>query len=234
MDLEEMVAETTEADDALPEEVVEETEESEEPLVEEEPVEEKPEEPKATEPGWIKKRVDKAVQKALAKQQEAFDKRLEPIMAKMMEAEAKELVTSKKVADIETARELVRLRNNLPAKEEQPREPNGQYAPKEDPATNARIKMLRHQADKIKGNNGPDVINEFQTNPEIKEKVISGEMDFYDVAEYMKAPKRRPPSPVRSSNGASGTNPNAIESMSDEQFRRLEQRIKEGARIRLS
>ena len=95
--------------------------------------------------------------------------------------------------------------------------------------------MLRHQADAIKGRNGPDVIAEFQSNPEIKKKVISGEMDFYDVADMMKAPKKKPPAPMRSPNGASGTNnPNAIESMSKEQFARMEKRIAEGARIRLS
>ena len=61
-------------------------------------------------------------------------------------------------------------------------------------------------------------------------------MDFYDVADYLKnqKPSRKPPSPMRSPNGASGQNPNAIESMSKEQFARMEKRISEGARIRLS
>ena len=60
-------------------------------------------------------------------------------------------------------------------------------------------------------------------------------MDFYDVAEQMKkAPKKKPPAPMRSPNGASGQNPNAIESMSDDAFRRLEKRIQNGERFRLS
>ena len=70
-------------------------------------------------------------------------------------------------------------------------------------------------------------------NEDIKMKVVSGELDFYDVAEMMKQPKRRPPSPMRSPNGASGMNPNAISNMTDEQFDRLEKRIKEGARFEL-
>jgi hypothetical protein len=94
--------------------------------------------------------------------------------------------------------------------------------------------MLSHQADTIKARTGVDVIREFESNPEIKQKVISGEMDFYDVAETMKQSRaKRPPAPMRSPNGASGTNPNAIDSMSDEQFARMEKRIREGARYSL-
>ena len=75
-----------------------------------------------------------------------------------------------------------------------------------------------------------------QNNEDIKQKVIRGEMDFYDVADELKSrsKSRKSPSPMRSPNGASGNNPNAIESMTDEQFRKLEKRISEGARIRLS
>lgn len=252
MDFEETMVENTEAmeaDDTLPEEIAEETDESEESLEsaigDEQPAEESAEpEPKATEPGWIKKRVDKAVTKAvaeaLARQKAEFEQQMAPIRASLMENEAQELLRSKKVADIETARELVRLRNGMPAEQkeqaaEQPRSANGQFAAKDDPATSARIGMLRHQADRIKAAKGPDVIAEFQNNEEIKQKVIKGEMDFYDVADYLKTkkPSRKPPSPMRSPNGASGQNPNAIENMTAEQFARLEKKISEGARIRL-
>ena len=244
----------TEADDTLPEEVVEEEQDESEGLEsfteEATPANEEPE-PEQTqgtsEPGWIKKRVEKAVTKAIAeteaRMQAMFDQQMAPIREKMIEDEAQELVRSRKVADIETARELVRLRQGqkaeqpaAPKAETQPRNSNGQYAPREDPATAARIDMLKHQADKIKAAKGPDVIAEFQNNPEIKQKVIKGEMDFYDVADYLKTqkPSRKPPSPMRSPNGASGQNPNAIETMSKEQFARMEKRIAEGARIRLS
>ena len=240
------------ADDALPEGVAEETDESEESLEslngeEEQPEEETPDEqPQGTsEPGWIKKRVEKAVAKAVAqteaRMQAMFDQQMAPIRERMLEDEAQKLVQNGTVKDIETAKELVRYRQGMnpqavPAREEsQPRSANGQYASKEDPATTARISMLTHQADRIKESGGPDVIAEFRNNPKIKQKVIAGEMDFYDVAEQMKAPRKKPPSPMRSPNGASGqNNPNAIESMTDEQFRRLEKRIAEGARIRLS
>ena len=95
--------------------------------------------------------------------------------------------------------------------------------------------MLQHQAERIEKNGGPDVRKAFMNDEEIKEKVVSGEWDFHDVADYLnKKPSRKgPPSPMRSPNGASGTNPNAIDSMSDEQFERMERKISEGARYSL-
>jgi len=94
--------------------------------------------------------------------------------------------------------------------------------------------MLAAQADKIKAKTGLDVIAVFDKNPDIKDAVVNGEMDFYDVAEQMKGQqKRRPPAPTRSSNGASGQSPNAIDTMSDEQFARMERKIREGARFAL-
>ena len=239
-------------DDAFPEEIVEEEQDESESLdsltegeEEEAPVDEEAEEaPQATEPGWIKKRVEKAVTKAVAeteaRMQAMFDQQMAPIRAKMMEDEAQELVRSRKVTDIETARELVRLRNGQPAAApaapqpaEQPRQANGQFASTQDAAIQSRIDMLQHQAEAIARKGGPDVRAEFMNNEEIKSKVVAGEMDFYEVAEYMQRPKKKPPSPMRSPNGASGQNPNAIDSMSDEQFERMERKIKEGARYSL-
>lgn len=246
------------ADDTLEENVVEEEQDESESLDSlneggEETPDDEPEQPaqqSATEPGWIKKRVEKAVSKAVAeteaRMQAMFDQQMAPIRARMMEDEAQELVRSRKVSDIETARELVRLRNGQSAAptdsspsagdSTQPRQANGQFAPKSDPATEKQIAMLKHQANKIRSAGGPDVLAEFRENEEIKQKVIKGEMDFYDVRDYMnsqKTSKKKAPSPMRSPNGASGKNPNAIDTMSDEQFDRMEKRIKEGARYTL-
>lgn len=235
-------------DDTLPEEgLVEETDESESLdsfLSENEgqPAEEEAPEEKGTvssEPGWIKKRVAKEVQKALAQERESiraeYDAKYAPLMEWKLEMDARELVESGKVKDLETAKELVRFRNGQSQAQaaapqaEQPRNPNGQYAPKTDPATSARIDMLKHQADRIKANGGPDVITEFQTNDEIKQKVISGEMDFYDVADELRkqTPRRKPPAPMRSPNGASGSEKSKIANMSDEAFRRFDESLSE-------
>ena len=91
--------------------------------------------------------------------------------------------------------------------------------------------MLQHQADRIKANGGPDVIAEWRNNKEIHDAVIRGEMDFYEVAEQMKGTRRKPPSPMRSPNGANSIGPTTIESMSDAQFRKLDKMLDEGVRF---
>ena len=249
MDYEETMVEQPDeiaADDTLEEEIVEEQDESEENLDdlmadEEKPAEEVPEQKGPSEPGWIKKRVNTAVQKAIAqteaRMQAMFDQQMAPIREKLLNDEANELVRTGQVKDLETAKELVRYRQgmaeqNQPEEDPQPRKENGQFAPKEDPATMARINMLKHQADKIKASGGPDVIAEWNSNEEIKEKVIAGEMDFYDVAEQMRqATKKRPPSPTRSPNGVNGVGPGSIWAMSNEQFARLDKKLDEGVRF---
>ena len=225
----------------LSEEVVEEPEEEAEelPTEEDEQKEEPKEEPKATEPGYVQKRIDKALARERDSMRAAILAEVEaqyaPIRERLLEMEAQDLVKSGQVKDLELAKELVRLRQGMPVSEEtpQPRNEQGQFAPKEDPATMARIDMLKHQAERIKKSSGLDVIAEWNSNEEIKNAVIRGDMDFYDVAEQMGKPKKRPPSPMRSPNGANAMNPNAIDAMSDAQFEKMENRIKEGARYTL-
>ena len=254
MDNEETMVEqndSVEADDALPEDIVEEQDESEESLDsltedEGQPADEtkKTDAQGTSEPGWIKQRVNKAVQKAVAeteaRMRSEFDRQMAPIREKMLNDEAKELVRQGEFKSLDRAKEYLKLKQGQPAESDtavqsqQPRQTNGQFAPKRDPGTQARINMLGHQAAVIKEKTGLDVTAEFVNNDEIKQKVISGEMDFYDVADHLKkTAKKRPPAPVRSPNGASGTNPNTIDTMSDEQFERMEKRIKEGARYSL-
>jgi len=199
-----------------------------------------------SEPGWIKKRVGAAVDKAIRETEQRiraeYDAKLAPLMERMMEQDAQELVRSGKVKDLETAKELVRYRQGQgqastpAAKPEQPRNDNGQFARKnDDTAIQTRIDMLQHQADKIMGTRKIDVLAEFNSNQETKNKVISGEWDFYDVADYLTEKKagRRAPSPMRSSNGASGAEKSTIASMTDEQFERLNKRLEEGARFKV-
>jgi len=228
------------AEDVL-DEVVEETEEVEEEsldTLEEDAAEETEETPKAKEePGYVKRRIESAVQKALAQERESIraemDRQYAPIRDKLLTMEAQELVNEGEFKSLERAKEYLQMKQGIAPKEEQPRNDQGQYTSREVIETETRIAELKKQASKISENSGLDVIEEFNANPTIKKKVISGEMDFYDVADYMRKQKKRPPSPMRSPNGASGTNPNAIDSMSDAQFERMEKRIKEGARYTL-
>ena len=259
MDNETMVNEPTteEAEDVLQELVEEPAEEPSESLEsllgeddgndggdEEQPKDDKQTQQRGTrsEPGYVQGRIAKAVQKAVAETEARltaqFEAQMAPIREQALNAEAQELVRSGKVKDLETAKELVRYRQGQPqaAKQgdDQPRNQQGQFQQKEDPAIRARIDMLQHQADRIKENGGPDVIAAYKKNPEIKQKVVAGEMDFYDVADYLnKGGRKRTPAPMRSPNGASGMNLNAIDTMSDEQFDRMEKNIGKGARYSL-
>lgn len=251
MDYEETMVDVdnTVEDDTLPEGIVEEDESeeeyeeeeysdeyTEEPQEEpEEQPEEEPDEVPQSEPGWIKKRVqkavDRAVAEALAQQQEQFNQQIAPLIAKMQEDEAQELVRSRKIADIETAREFVRLKNgDAPKPAPQPRNEQGQFASREQIETETRINELKKQAEKIKSKGGPDVIKEFTENEDIKRRVVNGELDFYDVAELMNKPKKKAPSPTRSPNGSAKYTPNAFDSMSKEQFERFEKQIDRGVR----
>ncbi len=266
MDYEETMVEEefddVEVDDTLPDDIIEEDESEEEEFPDEEELdiddldddseneveEETPadEEPPANEPGWMKKRIGKAVEKAvaaaLAQQREEFEQQMRPIRERMIEDEAQALVRSRKVADIETARELVRYRQGQPHKpeepapQEQPRNDKGQFVSHqqaiEDARVETRISELSKQADKIKAAGGPDVIKEFTENPDIKRRVVDGELDMYDVADIMRNRKsKKPPTPTRSPNGASNVTPNAFSNMSSKQFARFEQKLEEGGRF---
>jgi hypothetical protein len=194
-----------------------------------------------TEPGWIKKRVGAAVDKAIRETEQRiraeYDAKLAPLMERMLEQDAMELVQSGKVKDLETAKELVRYRQGQPQPktEEQPRDENGRFTSKQESSDDIRADMLARQAQKVKTVKGVDVMAEFNRNEETREKVLSGEWDFYDVAEAMQTQKahRKAPAPMRSSNGASGAEKSTIASMTDEQFDRLNKRLEEGARFKV-
>lgn len=251
--------EDNDLDDDL-EEVVEEENDSEpaesiESLTgDKEPAEQQEQAPSGTkEPGYVKRRIaeERAKWDASfeAKLNAALEERLAPFREKQIEMDAKELVASGAVKDLETAKELVRYRqehgNVSPATQKRqlaadmkPRDEKGQFTSRtvDDAVTSARISMLQHQADQIKAAGGPDVIAAYQTNEDIRQRIQSGDMDFYDVANELKnqKPARKPPSPMRSPNGASGrNNPNAIDNMSDEMFERMDANISKGARYSL-
>ena len=243
MDFEEKMVDNEQTEDLLSEEVVEESEDSEESLEsldeEAQTAEEQTEAPKGTkEPGYVQGRIDKAVQKALAEHTASIresvkaelDAQYAPIRERLLEMDAKELVNQGEFKSLERAKEYLQLKQGITPPPPQPRNAQGQYAPKMDPGVSARIEMLAHQADTIKAKRGIDVMDEFDNNPEIKNAVLSGKMDFYEVAENMK-PKRRPPAPSRAPKGANGVGPMSIDSMSDAQFAKLDKRLDEGKRF---
>jgi hypothetical protein len=255
MDYEENMVEQTEAaaeeqsfEDADVVEEEEDTSESLQSFTEDEGTEsaeeQQPEQKGTTEPGYVQKRIDKA----LARERESMraeimaqvEAQYAPIRERLLEMDAQELVRKGEVKSLELAKEIVRYRQGQPAQQEtqrtaeQPRQQNGRFAPKQDPVMQAQINLLAKQAAKIKEKTGIDVIAIMDSDSEIKRKITSGEMDFYEVAEQAKKQpgRRKPPAPMRSPNGVNGQIKGTIMSMTDEQFEMLEKRLKEGGRFR--
>jgi len=202
-----------------------------------------PEEQGTGDAGWLKKRINKAVEKAVAateaRMKEQYEKQFAPIMAKMLEQEAKDLVRQGEFKSLDRAKEYLQLKQGVtpePEPAEQPRNEKGQFANSNDAVIKAKADMLASQADKILRNRGIDVMAEFNADEEIREKIVSGEWDFYDLANELskQSTRKKAPAPLRSSNGAGGSSLNAIDSMTDEQFERMERNIREkGARYTL-
>ena len=196
---------------------------------------EQPTQPTQKEPGYIRQRIDKAVARAVAetdqRMQAMFDQQLAPLRESMMERQASELVESGEFKSKETALEYVRLKAGMPVQAQpvQPRDEQGRFTSQEDPMAQARASVLASQADKIRNNRGLDVMAAFNSSPGIRQKVLSGEWDFYDVAENMQS--ARVPSPMYTPNGASFEGL-SINQLSDEQFEQLNRNLAAGKTYR--
>lgn len=197
--------------------------------------------PPAKEPGWIKGRINKAVEKAVAEAEarvrSEYEQMLAPIRESVLDRQAQELVESGEFKSLEIAREYLSLKGGMPVTEKSDsgpqRDKSGRFVSRteqagEDPALSARADILAKQARKIKTNRGLDVMEAFSSDPDIKQKVLSGEWDFYDVAESV-SQERKPSAPARSANGG-GVNSRSIMNMSAEQFRKLNENLAAGRR----
>lgn len=195
------------------------------------------------EPGWIKQRVNKAVEKAVAEAEARvsarYEEMLAPIRESVLERQANELVAQGEFKSLERAKEYLRLKGGMPTPEaktepvqQQPaRDAQGRFAPAKeeaqgDAATRARADMLAKQAQKIKKNRGVDVMDMFNADDSVKQRVLSGEWDFYDVAEAMSS-TRSTPSAMRTPNGGAVSGV-SIAGMTDEQFARLQANLAAG------
>lgn len=210
--------------------------------------------PPAKEPGWIKNRINKAVTKAVAEARAEvraeYEAMLAPMREEMYDRQAQALVQSGEFKSLERAKEYVRLKNGQPAPAAPaapaqepakltPRDERGRFQGRTSESENrARANLLAQQADKIQARRGLDVMGAFNGNTEIRNRVLSGEWDFYDVADYLaenpQATRKAVPAPVRSANGAGSAAGLSIANMTDEQFERLERNLSRGVRYDLS
>ena len=110
--------------------------------------------------------------------------------------------------------------------------PVQQPAPIQQPEENMQLKLraqeLITQARTILAVAQADVMALYNTDPEVRTRILNGEWDFIDVWKQMK-PVQTPPVPVRSANGGVGVM--NIGGMNDQQFDKLNEMLKRGAKV---
>ena len=110
--------------------------------------------------------------------------------------------------------------------------PVQQPAPIQQPEENMQLKLraqeLITQARTIWAVTQTDVMALYNTDPEVRARILHGEWDFIDVWKQMK-PVQTPPVPVRTANGGVGAM--NIGGMNDQQFVKLNEMLKRGAKV---
>ena len=91
-----------------------------------------------------------------------------------------------------------------------------------------RAQELITQARTIRAVTQTDVMILYNTDPEVRARILHGEWDFIDVWKQLK-PAQTPPVPVRSANGGVGAM--NIGGMNDQQFDKLNEMLKRGAKV---
>ena len=95
-------------------------------------------------------------------------------------------------------------------------------------ALKLRAQELMAQARAIRATTNVDVLALYNTDVEIRARILTGEWDFIDVWNLLR-PAAQPPAPVRSANGGAGTV--SIGSMNETQFEKLNQMLSRGAKV---
>jgi len=196
------------------------------------------------EPGWIKQRVGAAVNKAVAEAEARiraeYEAQLAPLREAQLEREADQLVSEGKISDREIALDYLRSKKGAPAPAAQTapaqrqRDDQGRFvaAEKPDTETQKRASELVAQADTILASTGVDVMALYNTDPAIRQKVLSGEWSFVDVfknTQQAEAPARAP-APIRSTNGF-GMGGADFRKMTSEQFAKVNELLENGGKI---
>lgn len=194
------------------------------------------EEPKGA--GWIRTRIEKGVAKGVAEAEARiraeYEAKYAPLHNAYLEQEADRLVASGKITDRELALDYLKRGGTTgqqsattqPAP--QPRDEQGRFVKAvAQPEVHQRGVELFQQAQTIKAVTGVDVMAMYNSNPDVKQKVLNGDWDFHDVYE---ASKNTAPAPVRGANrGSLGATD--FTKMSDAQFAKLEEALSRGAKI---
>ena len=95
-------------------------------------------------------------------------------------------------------------------------------------ALKLRAQELITQARTIWAVANQDVMALYNTDPEIRARILKGEWDFIDVWKQLQ-PARVPPVPARSANGGAGVM--NIGGMNEQQFDKLNEMLKRGVKV---
>ena len=174
-----------------------------------------------------------------AEERKGYQERLAKYEQMELEAEARKFAQEKKIPE-EIALDYMRMKKGMPAAAEQPRDDNGRFAAQAEPQgspdadTQARAVALMTQAEAFeKMSDGAvtkaAILDAFQNDSEVRQKVVSGEWDFTDVGRSLRGDSRqRAPRVSRTaSNGKIGTS--TFIGMSDDDFASFDERIRQGA-----
>jgi hypothetical protein len=206
-----------------------------------EPEPEKETAPPSKEPGWVKKRIDSALQKQLpemvaaeaAKIRAEYEAQLKPLREAQLSRDADELVQQGEFKSKERALEYLRLKQGMPTppvQDEPVRNERGQFVAKETipPEVKARADRLMAQAEYAKKMDNIDPLEIYRSNPDVARLVNSGEWDFSDV---VKAAKGQPtPTPVYTSNAATPSRRGPHE-LSKDEWARLNENLAKGVKV---
>lgn len=200
------------------------------------------------EPGWFQGRLAKERAKWEAERSAdmaQMQEQLNALREYQVDAEADKLVADGKITDRDMAVEYVRSTKGIPAPQPKAaptpaRDAQGRFVatpePEVPPEIQQRANELFAQAKTIKSMTGVDVLAVYRSNAEYAEKINSGEWDMVDVMRAyggsgaQASPAPAVPSVIRTPNsGAVGAVD--IRSMSDEQFRKLNEYLDHGGKI---
>lgn len=194
--------------------------------------------------GWIQRRIQEGVNRQMQQvlsQERAriaaeYDAKLKPLREAMLQREAEDLVRSGRVATKDLALEYLRLKNGIaPEMGQQPaRNERGQFvsqAQVQAQEVERYGNMLIAQVKAIEAATGLNVMDAYNTDADVKRRILSREWDFSDVAKHItgQTPSGLP-TPTRRPNGQ-GPASRSVNDLTGEQFTKMQKYLERGGVI---
>lgn len=196
--------------------------------------------PPNKEPGWVKKRIETALEKALperinaeiAKVRAEYEAQIRPLREAQLSRDADDLVKQGEFKSRDIALEYLRMKQGLPVQPQPkaqpaPEAPAAETIPSEVKARAADLMAQDRYAQKM---DGISPLSIYRSDPRVAEMVNSGQWDFSDVVKAAKQGGQATPTPVYSSNAAAPKKRGPLE-LSHEEFQRLNENLAKGVKV---